>query len=87
MTRSEDDRRKDMDRRLFLKWLGGSATASILALGTSCRFFQPVEGEDNPLSRAVSRDWEKIYHDQYRYDSAFDWVCSPNDTHACRVRS
>ena len=35
----------------------------------------------------MSRDWEKIYHDQYRYDSSFDWVCSPNDTHACRIRA
>ena len=41
----------------------------------------------NPLARHVGRDWEKIYHDQYRYDSTFDWVCSPNDTHACRIRA
>jgi nitrate reductase alpha subunit len=29
----------------------------------------------------------KIYRDQYKYDRHFDWVCSPNDTHACRVRA
>ena len=28
-----------------------------------------------------------LRHDQYRYDQLFDWVCSPNDTHACRIRS
>ncbi len=39
----------------------------------------------NPLAHYPARDWEKIYRDQYRYDSMFDWVCSPNDTHACRV--
>ena len=31
--------------------------------------------------------WERVYHDQYRYDSSFTWVCSPNDTHACRIRA
>ncbi len=39
----------------------------------------------NPLAFYPAREWEKIYRDQYRYDSVFDWVCSPNDTHACRV--
>jgi nitrate reductase alpha subunit len=43
--------------------------------------------DGNPLARHVGRDWEAIYHDQYRYDSWFDWVCSPNDTHACRIRA
>ncbi|MDP6357589.1 MAG: molybdopterin-dependent oxidoreductase, partial [Planctomycetota bacterium] len=38
----------------------------------------------NPLAHYPARDWEKIYRDQYRYDSTFSWVCSPNDTHACR---
>ncbi|MFQ5435728.1 MAG: molybdopterin-dependent oxidoreductase, partial [Anaerolineae bacterium] len=36
---------------------------------------------------SVDRNWEKIYRNQYKYDSWFDWVCSPNDTHACRVRA
>ena len=35
----------------------------------------------------MDRDWEKIYRNQYKYDSWFDWVCSPNDTHACRARA
>ena len=56
------------------------------ALDAACTLLQPVD-DGNPLSRKVSREWEKIYHDQYRYDSSFDWVCSPNDTHACRIRS
>jgi nitrate reductase alpha subunit len=72
-------------RRVFLQWLGLGA-ASALALEPACTFLEPVAG-DNPLHRAVARDWEKIYRDQYRYDSTFDWVCSPNDTHACRVRA
>ncbi|MCG3128172.1 MAG: Nitrate reductase [Phycisphaerae bacterium] len=39
----------------------------------------------NPLAHYPNRDWEKIYRDQYAYDGSFSWVCSPNDTHACRV--
>lgn len=41
----------------------------------------------NPLAGYPSRDWEKIYRDQYAYDGEFSWVCSPNDTHACRVKA
>ncbi len=76
-----------IDRRLFLKWLGGGAGAGLMGLHGACTFLEPVSEEDNPLSRVVARDWEKIYHDQYRYDRTFDWVCSPNDTHACRIRA
>src|SRR3989337_2861084 len=61
--------------------------AWVLALAPACTFLTPAVPAENPLSRTVSRDWEKIYHDQYRYDSSFDWVCSPNDTHACRIRA
>ncbi len=73
-------------RRTFLQWLGAGAAGSLLTLESSCTFLRPAE-EGNPLLRRVSRDWERIYRDQYQYDSTFDWVCSPNDTHACRVRA
>jgi nitrate reductase alpha subunit len=80
--RTDDGR--GVPRREFLAFLGAAGTA--LALEPACTFLRPARDE-NPLSRLVPRDWEKIYHDQYRYDARFDWVCSPNDTHACRVRS
>ncbi|MCH7909771.1 MAG: molybdopterin-dependent oxidoreductase, partial [Candidatus Hydrogenedentes bacterium] len=51
------------------------------------RVLEAENADENPLHRSISRDWEKIYRDQYRYDRVFDWVCSPNDTHACRVRA
>jgi nitrate reductase alpha subunit len=73
-----------MNRREFLQWLGVGTGAAALS---GCQLLQPAVADDNPLSRSVNRDWEKIYHDQYRYDGSFDWVCSPNDTHACRIRS
>ncbi len=73
-------------RRQFLQFLGVGAAGAVLALEHGCTFLRPSD-DGNPLSRHVARDWEKIYHDQYRYDSTFDWVCSPNDTHACRIRA
>jgi nitrate reductase alpha subunit len=53
--------------------------------GLSLWALEPAEDIENPLAHYPHRDWEKIYRDQYRYDSKFSWVCSPNDTHACRV--
>ena len=76
-----------MTRRDFLRWSGVGAGSGLLLGGISCRLLEPTEAEENPLFRSVERDWEKIYRDQYRYERTFDWVCSPNDTHACRVRA
>ncbi len=74
-------------RRDFLKTTGAVAGAAS-AVGTwgwplQALGFRPDVA--NPLAHYPERDWEKIYRDQYRYDDTFSWVCSPNDTHACRV--
>ena len=77
-----------MERREFLRWLGvsaGAAAATELAL--PLRLLAAADPDQNPLAGSVARDWEKVYRDQYAYDRTFDWVCSPNDTHACRVRA
>ncbi|OFV97704.1 MAG: nitrate oxidoreductase subunit alpha [Acidobacteria bacterium RIFCSPLOWO2_02_FULL_61_28] len=87
MSQETEKIKAEMTRRHFLRWVGVGTGGALAGMGVSCRFLQPVAGPENPLSRKVARDWEKIYHDQYRYDSSFDWVCSPNDTHACRIRS
>ncbi|RJP36235.1 MAG: nitrate oxidoreductase subunit alpha [Phycisphaerales bacterium] len=71
-------------RRDFLKTTG-------VALGAASGWAWPLrtlafrEDVVNPLAFYPAREWEKIYRDQYRYDGTFSWVCSPNDTHACRV--
>lgn len=72
-------------RRDFLRVLGVGLGAGIA--GLPIQLLHAADPAVNPLAGAVSRDWEKIYRNQYRYDSMFDWVCSPNDTHACRVRA
>ncbi|MBI3325815.1 MAG: molybdopterin-dependent oxidoreductase, partial [Nitrospinae bacterium] len=76
----------DWTRRQFLK--AGFASAAVLTdEALALRTLQPVVGVDNPLEVYPERGWEQIYRDQYRYDSSFTYVCSPNDTHACRVRA
>ena len=77
----------DISRRQFLKAAG--ATGALLALSDEAlalKMLQPTVGVGNPLEAYPVRDWEKIYRDQYKYDQTFTFVCSPNDTHACRIR-
>ncbi len=85
--RSDSSSRPGIDRRDFLRRAGAGAGVSIVGLGLPLNLLAPTDPDQNPLAGSVTRGWEKIYRDQYRYDSTFDWVCSPNDTHACRVRA
>ena len=75
-------------RRRFLKTTAAAGTVAVFAKdGLALEMLQPVVAIDNPLQSYPPRDWEKIYRDQYRYDSTFTYVCSPNDTHACRLKA
>ena len=78
---------KKISRKRFLA--GSGATAAILLKAADPLFalLRPIESTDNPLDHYPDRDWERVYLDQYRYDRSFTYVCSPNDTHACRVRA
>ncbi|MBI1801375.1 MAG: molybdopterin-dependent oxidoreductase, partial [Chloroflexi bacterium] len=77
-----------LTRRDFLKLSGAAAAAGTAVMLThDLAFLQGVTDVPNPLQFYPTRDWEKIYRDQYRYDSTFTYVCSPNDTHACRLRA
>jgi len=78
----------ELSRKDFLKV--SAITAVGLALSNprlSLWALEPVEDVKNPLEYYPNRDWEKIYRDQYHFDSTFSWVCSPNDTHACRAKA
>src|SRR3972149_6878257 len=79
-----------VNRRELLKIGVATALGSGAALRGHALTLQalsaPVEVA-NPLEQYPERDWEKVYLDQYAYDSSFTYVCSPNDTHACRVRA
>jgi len=75
-----------VSRREFLIVTGAAAGAGIWA-GRSFSLLKAVEGVKNPLDYYPNRGWEHIYRDQYAYDDSFTYVCSPNDTHACRMRA
>lgn len=79
----------ELKRRTFLKLTGGAAALTLVdkVLGQGLKTLQPTVEVGNPLESYPNRDWEKVYRDQYRYDSSFTYVCSPNDTHACRMRA
>jgi nitrate reductase alpha subunit len=74
--------RRDFIRRSGLVG-GGIAAAQFLPL----RFLQAQSADElaNPLAHYPNRDWERLYRNQYAYDTAFSWVCAPNDTHNCRI--
>ena len=74
-----------VSRRDFLK-LGAVATVGAASYPL-LRQFQVVETIGNPLDAYPFRDWEHVYRDQYAYDDDFTFICSPNDTHACRLRA
>jgi nitrate reductase alpha subunit len=77
---------KKLTRRKFLKlsissFAGLALTEPLLA---SLKFIPEI---DNPLDFYPDRDWEKIYRQQYKYDSTFHFLCAPNDTHNCLLRA
>ena len=74
-----------VSRRDFLR-LGAVATVGAASYPL-LRNLGVVETIDNPLDTYPFRDWEAVYHDQYAYDDSFTFICSPNDTHACRLRA
>ena len=86
---NESDQRSpgQFNRRAFLRGIGVATGALSVSLGMPFNLLAAIDPLENPLRRTLARDWEKIYRDQYRYDRTFDWVCSPNDTHACRIRA
>src|SRR2546425_2158594 len=77
-----------LTRRQFMKASAGTIVALAIAdKALALTALQPVIEVGNPLGEYPDRSWERVYHDQYRYDSSFTYICTPNDTHACRVRA
>ena len=79
-----------ISRREFLVAAGaGTAVLAGVLIASRRSPFAALEPVDiaDPLAAYPARDWEKSYRDQYRYDSSYTFVCSPNDTHSCRLRA
>src|SRR2546427_8960887 len=66
---------------------GTIAALAIADKALALTALQPVIEVGNPLGEYPDRSWERVYHDQYRYESSFTYICTPNDTHGCRVRA
>ncbi|MCL6552795.1 MAG: twin-arginine translocation signal domain-containing protein, partial [Firmicutes bacterium] len=77
-----------LNRRQFLQHAGTLAGGALLAQALPpLQLLQTLSTVANPLEAYPDRAWERVYRDQYRYDSSFTFVCSPNDTHHCRLRA
>lgn len=89
---------KDLNRLDFLKnmaaWgaaLGVSGCASRAermeeANKPVLRYFQPTQIE-NPLAAYPNRNWENVYRNLFKPDSDFTFLCAPNDTHNCLLKT
>ena len=76
-----------LTRRQFLQATTAAGVFTLADRGLGLSLLQPAVEVGNPLESYPDRNWERIYRDQYTYDSSFAFVCSPNDTHACRLRA
>jgi len=96
MAKTKKSGPQGVSRRQFLK-ASGVVVGGLAALHTAeglgfepvfaSRALVPTSQLINPLENYPNRDWEQVYSDQYDYDSSFTWICSPNDTHECRLRA
>lgn len=78
----------EVTRRQFIKLAGGAGLAAFSGLlSLEVLALEAYPGIENPLLTYPNRDWERIYRDQYGYDTTFTVVCAPNDTHMCRLRA
>lgn len=83
--------KKEITRRTFVK--GATATgitvASHIAFGMGekrLRYFKPMH-IDNPLASYPNREWESVYRNLFAPDEHFVFLCAPNDTHNCLLKT
>ncbi|CAN5338125.1 hypothetical protein BH09PLA1_BH09PLA1_00140 [soil metagenome] len=86
MQQPDTSNKSELSRRKFLSILGAGSLLALTPIDVLAALV-PIPDIANPLDYYPTRDWEKLYLDQYRYDKTFTWVCGPNDTHMCRLRA
>src|SRR3989338_5656675 len=77
---------KKITRKQFLK-ISLASLAGIAISKPLLASLKVIPEIDDPLQYYPGRDWEKIYRDQYKYDSTFHFLCAPNDTHNCLLKA
>ncbi|MFN3974462.1 MAG: molybdopterin-dependent oxidoreductase [Dehalococcoidia bacterium] len=65
----------------------GAAIGGVALRPLTLQALEPPQEVGNPLQFYPQRGWEEVYREQYKYERSFTYICSPNDTHACRVRA
>lgn len=65
---------------------GGCASQRIDEDSPILRYFKPTSIE-NPLAAYPERGWENVYRNIFRPDSQFVFLCAPNDTHNCLLKT
>ncbi len=85
------DHKKLLTRRTFIKIAAGTG-AGVLLSGCESDLFNFLEPKaagaaESPLTTYPDRDWEKVYRNVYAFDSQFHFLCAPNDTHNCLLKS
>lgn len=75
-------------RRSMLKAMlaTGTLAGMDMAFGAPIRFLKPTI-IDNPLAAYPNRDWESAYRNIFAADSTFTFLCAPNDTHNCLLKT
>src|SRR5262245_34496828 len=72
-------------RRELLKSMGMSSLFATVLLSGKTTLLEGLQTISDPMEFYPNRGWEKVYRDQYNYDSTFNFLCVPNDTHNCRL--
>ncbi|MBW7874609.1 MAG: molybdopterin-dependent oxidoreductase [Candidatus Cloacimonetes bacterium] len=82
------DKKFEINRRSFIK---GAAVTTALGIGSKVmsaplKYFKPMT-IDNPLAQYPDREWESVYRNIFKPDSHFHFLCAPNDTHNCLLKT
>jgi len=73
-----------LTRRAFFEAVGAAGFGALVASATTA---WGLEAVSNPLAAYPDRDWERVYRDLWKYDDTFTFLCAPNDTHNCLLKS
>lgn len=87
---------RQINRLQFLKHMAGWG-AALAASGCTprslqqnkdlgLRYFEPMHIE-NPLAAYPNRNWESVYRNIFQADETFTFLCAPNDTHNCLLKT
>ena len=75
---------RGIDRRQFLNAANAAGFGALIASTANA---WGLQAPSNPLASYPDRAWERVYRDIFQHDSTFHFLCAPNDTHNCLIKS